>query len=133
MQVWRTSGGVSLNESDEGGAGGGALGALNPGSSKEKSLITEITHKRPCRRRTMNRKLNSSPPPPPDFTKSVKYMYYALNILHEIMYKMSLIERVMINTGNFESKRRTHKSTRKAVQRGLSSVPPKTGMTKKGV
>ena len=61
MQVRRPSGGVSLDESDEGGAGGRAPGALNPGSSKEKSLITEITHKRQCRRRTMNRKLNSSP------------------------------------------------------------------------
>ena len=66
MQLRSTSGGVSLDESDEGGAGGGALGALNPGSANEKSLITEITHKRPLRRRRMNHKLN------PDFTKSVK-------------------------------------------------------------
>ena len=64
MQLRRTSGGASTDEeSDEGGADGGALGAVNPGSSKEKSLITEKTHRRPCRRKMMNRRLNPSPPP----------------------------------------------------------------------
>ena len=47
MQVRQTSGGVSKDESDEGGTDEGALGALNPGLSKENLLITEMTHKRP--------------------------------------------------------------------------------------
>ena len=48
-----------------------------------------------------------------------KQVLRILEIQHEIMYKMSLIERVMINTSNFESKRQTHKSKKSGTERSF--------------
>ena len=80
----RQSTGVSAEESDDDGGTGG-IGGVNPGSSKENSLITENTKKAMMRENREPKTKFSAPPP---FSLKIRKSHYVLYIYIFIRYTM---------------------------------------------